>query len=181
MLSYDLVKDDSVKFLACPSLTQSEFAQLLVWFTAAWLQHVEQRRQQPHQRQAGAGRKAVLRPPADKLFFILFYVKTYPLQEVMATIFGLSQSQVNEWIHTLAPLRKQALEHEQVLPSRDPQTIEQVLAGCPTLEFLLDGTERRRQRPSDPEAQRTDYSGKKKPTPTRTTSSWRRRASGSSS
>ncbi len=122
MLSYDRVKDDPVKFLACTSLTLAEFAQLLVPFTALWLQQVEQHRPQPHQRQAGGGRKAVLRTPADKLFFILFYVKTYPLQAVMATIFGLSQSQVNEWIHTLAPVLKAALGQEQLLPNRDPQT-----------------------------------------------------------
>lgn len=180
MLSYAQVKDERVKFLACTSLTPSEFAHLLVPFTAAWQQHVEQRRTRPRQRQIGGGRKAVLYTPADKLFFILFYVKTYPLQEVMATIFGLSQSQVNQWIHRLAPLLQHALGAEQLLPSRDPQTLAQVLAACPTLEFLLDGTERRRQRPSDLEAQHRYYSGKKRRTPTRTSSSRRRPVSASS-
>jgi hypothetical protein len=51
---------------------------------------------------------------------------------------------------------------EQHLPERDTQNLAEVLAECETLEFIIDGTERRRQRPKDNEQQKTYYSGKKR-------------------
>jgi hypothetical protein len=37
----------------------------------------------------------VLHRPEQKLLFLLVYLKTYPLQAVMAELFGLSQPGVN--------------------------------------------------------------------------------------
>jgi hypothetical protein len=96
------------------------------------------------------------------LLFILVYFKLYPLQEVQGLLFGLSQAQANEWIHRLTPVLRQALGYEKQLPQRQAQNLEQVLAACPSLEFFIDGTERRIQRPQDPDQQKLNYSGKKK-------------------
>jgi len=49
------------------------------------------------------------------------------------------------------------------LPERDPSTLAELLAEYDLLEFAIDGTERRRQRPQDPVQQKAYYSGKKKP------------------
>ena len=46
---------------------------------------------------------------ADRLLFILFYLKTYPLQEVIAHLFGLSQSQAHFTIHQLSAILNRAL------------------------------------------------------------------------
>jgi hypothetical protein len=54
----------------------------------------------------------------DKLVFILFYFKYYPTQEVLGFLFGIGQSQANEWIHRLTPLLNAALGYEQQLPAR---------------------------------------------------------------
>ncbi|NTU61847.1 MAG: HAMP domain-containing protein [Chloroflexi bacterium] len=59
---------------------------------------------QPRQRQIGGGRKATLQLPEDRLLFILVYLKTYPLQEIMGELFDMEVSKVNEWIHRLLPL-----------------------------------------------------------------------------
>jgi len=48
------------------------------------------------QRRLGGGRKARLASIEDKLLFILIYFKIYPLQEVMASMFAMSQGRVNE-------------------------------------------------------------------------------------
>jgi hypothetical protein len=100
----------------------------------------------------------------DKLFFILFYLKVYPLQEVIAAFFGMSQGRANEWIHKLSPILESALGAAQWLPERNPQNLEQVLALCASVDFIIDGTERPVQRPSDVTEQRDQYSGKKKHT-----------------
>jgi hypothetical protein len=39
-------------------------------------------------------------------FFILFHLKTYPLQEVIAHLFGLSQGQAHFLIHQLSAVLK---------------------------------------------------------------------------
>jgi hypothetical protein len=100
---------------------------------------------------------------ADKLLFILVYVKTYPLQEVMGALFGLSQGQVNVWIHRLTPLLQTALATQGSLPERRPDAVVECLADAELWTFALDGTERRRQRPLDPAQQKAFYSGKKSP------------------
>lgn len=48
------------------------------------------------------------------------------------------------------------------LPARDPARLEAVLAACPALEFIIDGTERPIQRPKDRQRQQEYYSGRKK-------------------
>jgi DDE superfamily endonuclease len=98
----------------------------------------------------------------DKLLFILFYFKVYPLQEVMAFLFETSQGRVNAWIHTLSMVLQMALGEAQVLPQRDPKNLARTLAWWVSVDFIMDGTERRIQRPQDLTEQQETYSGKKK-------------------
>jgi hypothetical protein len=98
----------------------------------------------------------------DQLVFILFYFKFYPTQAVLGFLFGLGQPQANEWVHRLTPWLNAALGDEQQLPARPAADLEQLLAQCPELEFIIDGTERPIQRPKDRQRQREHYSGKKK-------------------
>jgi hypothetical protein len=71
---------------------------------------------------------------------------------------------VNEWIHQLSLVLKMALGKAQALPERDPKNLEQILACCVAVDFIMDGTERRIQRPHDATEQKEKYSGKKKRT-----------------
>jgi hypothetical protein len=165
MLNYDQLKEDAPRFLSLTGLHPDEFAHLLPAFAQAWeayLAEEERKRSQPRRRKSGGGRIGKVKKLEDKLLFILVHFKTYPLQVVQGQLFGLSQGQANTWIHVLSPIVRTALGYEQQLPSRDPQTLEEVLATCDTLDFTIDGTERRRQRPKDAVKQREYYSGKKK-------------------
>jgi len=98
----------------------------------------------------------------DKLLFILFYCKVYPLQAGIARLFGMSQGWANEWIYKLTPLLESALGEAQCLSERDPQNLAQVLALCVAVDCMIDGTERPTQRPTDPIEQKEQYRGKKK-------------------
>ena len=97
----------------------------------------------------------------QRLFFILFYLKTYPLQEVLEHLFGLSQGQANVWIHHLSAVLKEALGQRGDLPARLPAEMLQRLEQEELQDFGIDGTERRIQRPQEDERQRQYYSGKK--------------------
>ena len=98
-----------------------------------------------------------------RLFFVLFYFKCYPLQEVMGVLFGLSRPQVCLWIGRLTPLVNAALGKELVLPARRPADLKTLLAEVPELRLLvIDGAERPIRRPKDKDNQKKNDSGKKK-------------------
>jgi hypothetical protein len=167
MLTYAQLKDNPRRFLAVTSVTPDEFEQLLPAFAEAYAAQrssTHTQAGQPRQRQAGGGRTARLARVEDKLLFILMYHKTYPLQTAHGLQFGLSQAQTNEWIHRLMPILNTALERLGYAPERDPVAFaQQGTPADPLLAAQIDGTERRRQRPKDPEKQRNHYSGKKSP------------------
>ena len=114
-------------------------------------------------RQSGGGAKGVLFQMEDKLLFILVYQKTNALQTMHGLQVDLSQSQTNYWIHHLLPVLRHALATLGVAPERDASRVATsplALEGAPN--GVLDGTERRRQRPTDAAQQKEQYSGKKK-------------------
>ncbi len=144
-------------------LKGQEFEALLPSFAAAWDTFIQETFQREGRKRAmGAGRKAHLRNLEDKLLFILVYFRLYPTQSVQGFLFGMSQAQANEWVHRLTRVLNQALGSERQLPEREPANLEAVLNACPSLEFLIDGTERRINRPKDKADRKTDYSGKRK-------------------
>ena len=144
-------------------LRVSEFEALLPSFGDAWDDFIRETfEREGRQRAVGAGRKAHLKGLEDKLLFILMYFRLYPTQEVQGFLFGMSQAQANQWIHRLTGVLNQALGYEQQLPEREPANLETVLRNCPSLEFMIDGTERRINRPQDKTDRKHYYSGKKK-------------------
>lgn len=163
MLSYDQIKDKPNVLLSFTGLAQAEFEDLLIAFAFAWYKsELERQKKQKRQRRVGGGRKPTLGTMADRLLFILFYLKTYPLQEVQAFLFNMSQGQANEWIHRLAAILKAALADLNYLPEREGKRLAEILQEDEPLFFAQDGCERRRQRPKDNDKQKEYYSGKKK-------------------
>jgi len=170
VFSYHQVKEHPKLLLAMTGLSHAEFHQLLPHFQYAWDQYVQQHYidRDDRQRQYGAGRsESTLVHMEDKLLFILYYVKVYPLQEILAFEFGMVQSTANEWIQLLSEILKKALDHGGYLPERDPKQLETVLTSETESTYGIDGTERPRQRPRDPEKQKHYYSGKKRYTRSR--------------
>ena len=167
MLSYQRLKHHPRALRTFTGLDQTECEKLLTPFAMAYHayrydQHVTKK---SRKRRYGGGRKPRLTSMEDKLLFILFYFKVYPLQEVMAFLFDTSQGRVNEWIHQLSTVLKMALGKAQALPERDPKNLEQTLALCVSVDFIIDGTERRVHRPQEATEQQEKYSGKKKTIP----------------
>jgi Helix-turn-helix of DDE superfamily endonuclease/DDE superfamily endonuclease len=167
MITYTGLKEKSKEFLAATGLHVNEFEQLLPRFKeklAAQRSPDDQTTQgKPRQRRGGAGPKERLRTAEDKLMFILVYEKTYPIQTMLGLHFGLSQPRANYWIHRLLPILQEVLAEMGLTPERDAQTVaDHPLTNEAAPDLLIDGTERRRQRPQDPEQQKAHYSGKKK-------------------
>jgi DDE superfamily endonuclease len=166
MLTYSTLQDRPREFLAATGLTHDECAQVLPAFAAAYAVLYPPDKTwegKVRQRQRGGGAQGGLPQRADKLFFILVYQKTHPRQTMHGVQCELSQPQANDGMHHLLPVLQHAFATLGVAPERDARrvvTSPLALEGAPAR--ILDGTERRRQRPTDAAQQKEHYSGKKK-------------------
>jgi hypothetical protein len=166
MVTYKTLSTQAQAFLAMTSLTLAEFRDLLPAFRTAYERAYPADRTitgRPRQRWPGAGRRGALSRVEDKLLFVLVYLKTYPLQVVLGQLFGISTAQANHWLQRLLPVLRLALDDLGVTPERDGARLAQ-RPGTPEgpESLIIDGTERRRQRPKNAEKQALHYSGKKK-------------------
>jgi hypothetical protein len=166
MLTYEELKTKPRKFLTFTSLTLEEFAELLPTFESAYRKVYPASQTKAgtrRKRKAGGGRKSSLDSIEQKLLFALVYQKSYPLQSVQGELFGMAQSRANEWVHQLLPILKQALDDMGATPERDPKKFKVKEQNQPdAVDSIIDGTERRRQRPKKAEKQALYYSGKRK-------------------
>ena len=166
MLTYKELKKNARKFVSLTSLTPEEFEYVLPAFGQVYQQvfpATKTKTGQNRERKFGGGRKGALASIEQKLLFVLVYQKSYPVQSIMGELFGISQSQANAWIHTLLPILKQALDNLGYEPERDPKKFKKSEQGQKdAAEAIVDGTERRRQRPKEAKKQTLHYSGKKK-------------------
>lgn len=165
ILRFCELKKKPAVFRSFTGLCPKAFEVLLPAFYQAYEDDLDKRdvqREHSRQRERGGGRRGKLKTLEDKLVFILFYFKFYPVQELQGYLFGMGQAQAWDWIHRLTPILNQSLGYEKQLPARKNQEMKEILAACPGLEFIIDGTERPVRRPKDKMRQVTHYSGKKK-------------------
>ena len=166
MLNFERVKSNPDVFQAMTSLTLEEFGVLCTAFGKAWEEYFGvEKKSDP----SGPGKRPELRTLEDNLFFILFYLKCYPLQIIIGFLFGMAQSTANEWIHKLTAVLRIALNNLEALPERNPGAVPAYIQNKHSGDvdgkqqhLVIDGTERRIERPSDTETQKFYYSGKKK-------------------
>lgn len=166
MLEYKRLAKDRRQFLALTGLTPKEFVELHRAFRTVYEKaHPRDKTVDGtvRKRKAGGGRKGRLRTTEQKLLFSLVYQKVYPLQALLGEVFELSQSRANRWIHALLPILQQALDDLGVLPTREPgKFARHEHRHREAVELIIDGTDRRRQRPKSQEKQALHYSGKHK-------------------
>lgn len=160
-LKFDKISKNPAQVLSLTGFSPEEFNNLAEEFRIEWEDYSSHYTLEgkPRQRIALPRRANVLPGVRDKLFFILVYLKTYPLQELQAATFSMTQPQANLWIHLLSAILRKTLKRLGELPERNNQKLEILLKGYP--DVLLDGVERNIQRPLDAEQQQDCYSGKK--------------------
>lgn len=146
---------------ALTGVSMEEFNDLLPSFDKALIEIRKQGK--GRQRKPGGGQKGHLKTAADKLFFILFYIKTYPTFDVLAFWSNKSRGRSCEAVHLYLRVLQKSLGRKMVLPERKIRTVEEFLEKFPEAkDVFFDGTERRIQRPKDNKRQNKLYSGKKK-------------------
>jgi DDE superfamily endonuclease len=118
IITYESVKDKAEVFRATTSLDRDEFEKLKGPFEGAY------HKKYPGKAK-GFGRPEVhLAAIEDKLLFILFYFKCYPIQELLGFLFGMSQERANELVHSLSEVLVQALKEGGYVPERLPDSLK---------------------------------------------------------
>jgi len=147
---------------ALTGLTVLEFHNFVDDFKFYYHEH-EVKRKKKRQRRLGAGRNSKIETIEEKLFYILWYMKTYPTFDVAAFMVGFARSSACTWMHDLLPILELTMKRKFVLPQRKISDPEEFLRLFPeTKEVFVDGVERLRQRPKKKKSATKTYSGKKK-------------------
>jgi len=161
-MRYEYLSQHPTVFQKCTGLTVALFDQLVKDIMPAYLNAEEQRLSRPNrQRGIGAGHPCDL-DGRDCLLMTVIWLRLYPIHEVLAYLFGVSDSTVSRWIERVLPLLEQAGRDTMRLP--DPgkkrrRHLSELLHEMPDLMVIVDSFEQRVQRPVDDDSH---YSGKKK-------------------
>lgn len=154
---YSAARNHGAAFTAMTSLSVLEFDKLI----PAFKKEFDKKHGKDVFRPGRSGRPRILSSIHINLFFILFCMKCYQIQEVIGILFGMSQSRTNQTIHDLSPILNNALISLGHAPIRSSEALEEDLdKGSNNL--VIDATDRPVQRPQDDDVQRAYYSGKKK-------------------
>jgi hypothetical protein len=147
---------------ALTGLTPEEFTGFIPEFTYYYKEFQSKRKKQ-RERKIGGGRNSKIETIEEKLFYILWYMKTYPTFDVASFWVGFARSSACTWMHDLLPVLELTMKRKFVLPQRKISDPEEFLRLYPEIaEVFVDGVERLKQRPKKKKAQQKTYSGKKK-------------------
>ena len=143
-------------------LTVLEFNNLVADFS--WNYHeYESKRIKERKRKPGGGRGSKIETIEEKLFYVLFYLKTYPTFDMASFYVGFARSKAHKWAHILFPVLEQTMKRKLVLPQRKISSREEFERLYPEVkEVFADGIERSIQRSKNKKKQNKTYSGKKK-------------------
>ena len=152
---------------AFTGMPADQFWALVQQMTEHFTTYTEQQRQRvERQRAVGAGRTYDL-SLATRVALVLTYLRLHIPQATVAALFGASQADVSRDLRRLLPLIQQCLpcpvvwevyDEPTLPPARERLTLGQLAER----RVLLDATEQRVARPSQPDARKAYYSGKQK-------------------
>jgi len=141
--------------MAITGLTLKRFEKLLPAFETALKKY--------NKAKHASGRPDILISPAEKLFYILFYLKCYPTFDLASLFFNVDRATTCRWTHKYIKVIEMTLKKKSVLPKRKIRSMFDLIYIVPEIkEILIDGTERPIRRPKNKDRQKENYSGKKK-------------------
>src|SRR3982751_3767097 len=118
MLRYASERDKTNQILNLTSLTVEQFEQLVEPFEQAFVQHMKIWTMEGKPRAYTPYVNSPLPTPADRLLFLLSYLKVASLQVAHAALFGMTQPNANKWLHLLLIVLHQTLRDLGDAPAR---------------------------------------------------------------
>ena len=131
-MNHEKIRENPTQFVILTSLTVAEFDALLPVFRRQWLKYNKYHTLEGKKRKLpnlNPGKLTRTLPSIEeKLFFLLSYLKNYPLQQFQAASFEISQAKVSQWVKVLHPLLQESLSELGALPERQGEAVASVLA-----------------------------------------------------
>ena len=165
ILHYERLSRYPTVFKAMTGLTVPQFDDLVTDLLPRY-RHAEQLRHSRPERQRaiGAGHPFEL-TPRNQCLLTVVWLRVYPIHEVLAYLFGISDTTVSRIIARVLPLLEASGRDTMRLP--DPgrkrrRHLDALLADTPDLAVVIDTFEQPVQRHKDRKQADTHYSGKKK-------------------
>ena len=134
MLSIERVLKQERLMLAMTGFNKETFEALLFDFSNVYEQQVLSA---PRQRALGGGRKARLRNPQEKLFYILFYFKCYPTFYLAGILFDIDRAQAHYWMHRLQGILEYTLGKKMILPESKLNNVEKFIERFDGVERVM--------------------------------------------
>jgi hypothetical protein len=165
ILRYAHLSRHPAVFHAMTGLTVAAFDELVTDLLPACVRATQQRLTRPNRRRAiGGGRHAEL-CWTNQVLLTVIWLRTYPTNEVLAYLIGVSDSTISRVLARILPLLEAAGKDTMRLP--DPgrkrrKQLDDLLRDTPALAVVIDTFEQRVQRCKDHDAADAHYSGKKK-------------------
>ena len=165
IMRYEHLKQHKTVFLKMTGLRIGEFDVLVDDLLPDFVEAEYERLSRPdRQREIGGGRNPEL-DGRDQLLLTIIWLRVYPTHEVLAYLFGISDSTVSRIIARILPLLERAGRDTMRMP--DPgrkrrRSLDELLSDTPELVVVIDSFEQKIQRPKDPDERDAYYSGKKK-------------------
>jgi hypothetical protein len=121
MPKFDSILQNERRLRAFTGLDTATFTDFLPHFTRAMERYLSHTTLDGYRRE---GDRAItyanspLPTPADRLLFILTYLKQNAIQEVHGQLFSMSQPNVSTWVRLLLEILEAALASQSLLPAR---------------------------------------------------------------
>ena len=165
ILRYERLQRFPTVFKSMTGLRVAQFDDLVTDVRPRLLAAEQARLTRPSRKRAiGAGHPFELEP-RNQLLLTVIWLRVSPIHEVLAYLFGISDSTVSRTIARVLPLLEASGQDTMRMP--DPgrkrrRTLDALLAETPGLVVVIDTFEQPIQRPQDRTAADTYSSGKKK-------------------
>ena len=131
---FQSILQNTNRLKAMTGVNREQFNQLLPHFETALYDVMENQTMDGYRREGrrfSPYKNSPLPTSADKLLFILTYLKINPTQEIQGQLFHMGQSTVSKWFHVLHEVLNVALARQGFLPARDSDELELWLQELP--------------------------------------------------
>lgn len=150
-MRYYKIKKNLTQLQSVTGMARETFEEFLFYFEQDWHEYITNYRLDGRPRKCLTRGTVCVHLPAtaDKLLFILSYLKNNPLQEYHAASYGMTQSQANPLIHLFTDILLKTLKRLNELPEENTLRLFHSIKYYS--DILLDGTERPIERSQDEE------------------------------
>lgn len=117
------------RLVALTGLEQDEFEDILPHFGLELKKRMEKYTVEGDERDRSTSdySNSSLPTDADKLLFVLMFMKHNLSQEIIAMMFDMSQNKIHHYLYTLIPTLRDALNQSNDLPSRTKEAFKEAL------------------------------------------------------